>query len=157
MWWGLPYILYSQFDTAEHPLTNVMNCWFSNSQIASIFKISARSTVCFKRNVSENVNEERGNVRMLEIPWNRWQTIVWCVEQRHVCENRVSNEGSRKNRWHAPHLVSEIGPATRRVSHHYISHNACYSVSLPSFHMPRIEATRSHKTPRILLLVTAVC
>ncbi len=44
--------------------------------------------VCFKRNVSEDVNEERGNVRMLEIPWNRWQqTIVCCVEQRHVRKN----------------------------------------------------------------------
>ncbi len=34
----------------------------------SIVSIPHHNTVCFKRNVSEDVNEERGNVRMLEIP-----------------------------------------------------------------------------------------
>ncbi len=57
----------------------IEECWF--------WKCVAVYTVCFKRNVSEDVNEERGNVRMLEVPWNRWQTIVWCVEQQHVREN----------------------------------------------------------------------
>ncbi len=61
-----------QFLIDKHKETALPNHYFATwkriFEQQVIIQINPGFNVCFKRNVSEDVNEKRGNVRMLEIP-----------------------------------------------------------------------------------------